>query len=67
MHHVAETAQGLKGKVLKKNFVLPHRILVFHFFSLSFLLMVLHDVIFNVTVTILVRSFEFFQKSLQGP
>jgi hypothetical protein len=42
---VAKTTQGLKGKKV----CFAHRILVFHFF---FLLMVLHDVTFNVTAMI---------------
>jgi hypothetical protein len=44
-----ETTQGLKGRVLRKNL---HRILDFHFFSLFFWLMILHDAIFNVTAKI---------------
>jgi hypothetical protein len=37
----------------KKEVSFAHRILAFHFFSILFLLMVLHDVTFNVTDTIL--------------
>jgi hypothetical protein len=47
--HVAETAQELKGMVLRKKFVLP---IESWFFTFFLLLMVLHDVTFNVTVTI---------------
>ena len=51
---MAETAQGLKGMVLKKKVCFAHRILDFHFFSLFilFFLMVLHDVTINVIATI---------------
>jgi hypothetical protein len=48
---VAKAAQRLKGKVLRKKFVLPIEFWFFTFFTF-FLLMVLHDVTFNVTVTI---------------
>jgi hypothetical protein len=41
-----------KGQGAKKEFFIAHRILNFHFFSFSFLLMVMYDVTFNVTVTI---------------
>jgi hypothetical protein len=34
--HVAETAQGLKGKVLRKKFVLPIESWFFTFFRFSF-------------------------------
>jgi hypothetical protein len=39
-----------------------HKIVVFHFFSLFFLLMVLHDVTLNVTATIWMWSFWFFSR-----
>jgi hypothetical protein len=39
-----------------------YKILVFHFFSLLFLLIVLHDVTFNVTTTIRMWSFWFFSR-----
>jgi hypothetical protein len=45
--HAATEGQGAKKEVC-----FAHRILVFHFFSLFFLLVVLHDVTFNVTATI---------------
>jgi hypothetical protein len=38
------------------------KILVFHFFSLFFLLMVLHDITFNVAATIWIWSFWFFSR-----
>jgi hypothetical protein len=56
--HVAKTTQGLKGRVLRKKFVFVHKILVFHVFF--FLFMVLHDITFNVTVTMQMWSFWFF-------
>jgi hypothetical protein len=49
---VAETAHGLKGRVLKKEFVLPIKSSFFTFFHFLFLLMVLHDVTFIVTAMI---------------
>jgi hypothetical protein len=49
---VVEIAQGLKGRVLKKKFVLLIKSWFFTFFHFFFLIMVLHDVIFNVTVMI---------------
>jgi hypothetical protein len=49
---VAETAPGLKGQGAKKEVFFAHKILVFYFFSPFFLLMVLHDVTFNVTAMI---------------
>jgi hypothetical protein len=48
---VVEIAQGLKGRVLKKRFVLLIDFGFSHFFTF-FLLMVLHDVTFNVNATI---------------
>jgi hypothetical protein len=51
-HPVAKTAQGLKGRVLRKKFVLPIESWFFHFFQFYFLQLVLHDVIFNVTILI---------------
>jgi hypothetical protein len=38
--------------LLKKKFVLHIKSLFFHFFSLFFLPMVVHDVTFNVTIMI---------------
>jgi hypothetical protein len=58
--HVAEIAQGLKGMVLRKKFVLPIESWFFTSFHFFFLLMVLYDVIFNVTATICMWSFWFF-------
>jgi hypothetical protein len=49
---VAKTAQGLKGRVLKKKFVLPIESWIFTFFQKKFLFMVLHYVTFNVTALI---------------
>jgi hypothetical protein len=49
---VAKTTQGLKGRVLRKKFVLPIESWFLTFFHFSFLLMVLHDVTFNVIVMI---------------
>jgi hypothetical protein len=47
---MAEIALGLKDRVLRKKFVLPRESWLFTFFHLLFLLMVLHDIIFNVAV-----------------
>jgi hypothetical protein len=53
MCHVAEAAQGPKGRVLRKKFVLSIKSWFFtSFFTFTFLLMVLHDVTFNVTAMI---------------
>jgi hypothetical protein len=41
-----------EGQGAKNEVCFAYRILVCHFFSLFFLLMVLHDVTFNVTATI---------------
>jgi hypothetical protein len=49
---VAETAQGLKGRVLKRKFVLYIESGFSPFFSLSFFAHGLHDVVFNMTTTI---------------
>jgi hypothetical protein len=49
---VAKTAQGLKGRVLRKKFFLPIKSWFFTSFYFFFLLMVLHDVTFNVTAMI---------------
>jgi hypothetical protein len=49
---VAKTTQGLKGRVLRIFFVLPIESGYFNFFHFFFLLVVLHDATFNVTVTI---------------
>jgi hypothetical protein len=59
---VAKTAQGLKGKVLKKNFVLPIESWFFTFFQCFFLLMILHDGIFNlIAKNINAKFLIFFQ------
>jgi hypothetical protein len=42
----------LKGRVLRKDFVLPIESWFFISFELYFFLMVLHNVIFNMTATI---------------
>jgi hypothetical protein len=44
--------QGLKGRVLRKKFVLTIESLFFTFFHFFFFFMVLHDVTFNVTAMI---------------
>ena len=50
---MAKIAQGLKGKVLRKKFVLPTKSWLFTFFHFFFfLLMILYDVTFNVATTI---------------
>jgi hypothetical protein len=49
---VAQTTHGLKGRVLKKKFVLSIKSWFFNFFHFFFCLIVLHDVTFNVTITI---------------
>jgi hypothetical protein len=49
---VTEAAQGLKGRMLRKKFVLPIESWFFTFFHFFFLLMVLHAVTFNMTATI---------------
>jgi hypothetical protein len=41
-----------EGQGSQKIVCFAHKILVYHFFSLFFLLWVLHDVTFNVTATI---------------
>jgi hypothetical protein len=46
---VVETAQGLKGRVLRKKFLLLIESWIFTFFHFFVLLMVLHDVIFDLT------------------
>ena len=56
--HVAKIAQGLKGMVLRKKFTSPIESWFFTFFSLLFLFMVLHDIIFIV---------DFLKEILQGP
>jgi hypothetical protein len=50
------------GQGAKKEVCFAHRILVFHFFHFFFLLMVLHDVTFNMTATIWMWSFWFVLK-----
>jgi hypothetical protein len=52
----------VEGHGSQKIACFAHKILVFHFFSLFFLLMVLHDVTFNVTATIWMWSFWFFSR-----
>jgi hypothetical protein len=64
---VAKTAQGLKGRVLRKKFVLPIESQFFTFFHFFFLLMVLYDVTFNVIAKTKCEVFDFFQEMLQGP
>jgi hypothetical protein len=49
---VTKIAQGLKGMVLRKKFVLPIESWLFSFFHFLFLLMVLYDATFNVTIMI---------------
>jgi hypothetical protein len=44
---VAKIAQRVKGRVLKKKFVLPTKSWIFTFFHFFFVFMVLHDVQFN--------------------
>jgi hypothetical protein len=51
-----------EGHGSQKIVCFVYKILVFHFFSLFFLLMVLHDITFNVTVTIWMWSFWFFSR-----
>jgi hypothetical protein len=51
-----------EGQGSQKIVCFAHKILVFHFFSLFFWLMVLHDVTFNVTATIWMWSFWFFSR-----
>jgi hypothetical protein len=46
MCHVAKTAQGLKGRVLKKEFILSIKFWI-AILLIKKLHMVLHDVIFN--------------------
>jgi hypothetical protein len=64
---VAETAQGLKGRVLRKNFILPIESWFLTFFHFYFLLMVLHDVTFNVTATIQIEVFNIFSRNFTRP
>jgi hypothetical protein len=52
MQSCGQNCPRAKGLGAKKEVCFAHRILVFHFFSLCFLLMVLHDVTFNVTISI---------------
>jgi hypothetical protein len=51
MHPCGQNCQGLKGMMLRKNFVFLTESWFFIFFHF-FLLMVLHDVTFNVTAMI---------------
>jgi hypothetical protein len=57
---VAKIAQGLKGKVLRKRFVLPIESWFFTFFHFFF---ALHDVTFNVTAMIWMWSCWFFSRN----
>jgi hypothetical protein len=51
MQPCSQNCPRTKGQSAKKEVCFAHRILVFHFFPLFFLLlMVLHDVIFNVNL-----------------
>jgi hypothetical protein len=60
---VAKTAQGLKGRVLKKKFVLPTKSWIFTFFQfIYFLLMVPHDVTLNVIALMNVKFLIFVKK-----
>jgi hypothetical protein len=52
-----------EGHGFQKIVCFAHKILVFHFFSLFFWLMVLHDITFNVSATIWMWSFLFFSRS----
>jgi hypothetical protein len=52
----------IEGHGFQKIFCFAHKILVFHFFSLFFLLMVLHDDTFNVTTMIWMWSFWIFSR-----
>jgi hypothetical protein len=51
-----------EGQGSQKIVCFAYEILVFHFFFIFFLLMVLHDVTFNVTVTIWMLSFWIFSR-----
>jgi hypothetical protein len=51
-----------EGQGSQKIVCFAHKILVFHLFLLFFLLMVLHDITFNVTATIWMWSFWFFSR-----
>jgi hypothetical protein len=51
-----------KGWRAKKEVYFAHRILDFHFFSILLLLMVLHDIIFNVTTLLWMCSPLFFSR-----
>jgi hypothetical protein len=52
MQPCGQNCPRAEGQGAKKKVCFAHKILVFHFFSLFFLLMVLHDVTFNVTAMI---------------
>jgi hypothetical protein len=62
-------AKRLKGRVPKRKFVLPKEswISTSTFFQFLFLLMVLHDVIFNLVTGYEYERFKFFLKNLQVP
>jgi hypothetical protein len=65
---VAETAQGLKGRVLRKKFALSIESWFFTFFHFFFLFMVLHNAIFKCDyLDPNVKFFYFFQEILSGP
>jgi hypothetical protein len=59
---VDKTAQGLKGNIIRKKFVLPIESWYSTFFHFYFLLIILHDVTFNVTTTIQISNFFFLFK-----
>jgi hypothetical protein len=58
---VAETAQGVKGRVLRKKLVLPIKSWIFTFFHFYFLLMVLHEHLQCDRYDINVKFFIFFK------
>jgi hypothetical protein len=51
-----------EGQGSQKIVCFAHNILTFHFFSLFFLFMVLHDITFNVTTMIWMWDFLFFSR-----
>jgi hypothetical protein len=60
--HVAQTAQGLKDRVLRKKFVLPIASWFFHFFHFFLLLMSPS----KWSLWFECEVFDFFQEILQG-
>jgi hypothetical protein len=52
MQPCGQNCPRAEGQGAKIFFCFAHKIVVCHFFSLFFLLMVLHDVTFNVTAMI---------------